>query len=79
MTLLALQAGKHVYLEKPSGHDPREDELLMDAARKYPLKIQLARGDVPDVRQVTAHRVRGSLRIPLPASGDDGLVLGLRP
>jgi predicted dehydrogenase len=41
MTLLALQAGKHVYLEKPSGHDPREDELLMDAARKYPLKIQL--------------------------------------
>jgi len=41
MTLLALQAGKHVYLEKPSGHNPREDELLMDAARKYPLKIQL--------------------------------------
>src|SRR5947208_10563649 len=39
--LLALQAGKHVYLEKPSGHNPREDELLMDAARKYPLKIQL--------------------------------------
>jgi len=41
MTLLALQAGKHVYLEKPSGHNPREDELLMDAARKYPFKIQL--------------------------------------
>jgi predicted dehydrogenase len=41
-TLMALAAGKHVYLEKPSGHNPREDELLMDAARKYPkLKVQL--------------------------------------
>src|SRR5262245_43021313 len=34
MTILALKAGKHVYLEKPSGHDPREDELLIEAARK---------------------------------------------
>ena len=41
MTLLALKAGKHVYVEKPSGHDPREDELLMQAARKYDRKIQL--------------------------------------
>jgi len=41
MTILALKAGKHVYLEKPSGHDPREDELLMEAARKYPRQVQL--------------------------------------
>jgi predicted dehydrogenase len=42
MTLLALQAGKHVYLEKPSGHDAHEDELLMQAARKYDkLHVQL--------------------------------------
>jgi len=41
MTLLALHAGKHVYVEKPSGHNPREDELLMEAARKYDRKIQL--------------------------------------
>src|SRR5688572_25171998 len=41
-TLMALSAGKHVYLEKPSGHNNREDELLMDAARKYPkLHVQL--------------------------------------
>ena len=41
MTLLALKAGKHVYVEKPSGHNPREDELLMQAARKYDRQIQL--------------------------------------
>lgn len=41
MTLLALHAGKHVYVEKPSGHNPREDELLMEAAKKYDRKIQL--------------------------------------
>ena len=41
-TILALDAGKHVYVEKPSGHDPREDELIVVAARKHPrLKVQL--------------------------------------
>src|ERR1043166_3716670 len=35
MALLAMKAGKHVYLEKPSGHDPHEDELLIQAAGKY--------------------------------------------
>jgi predicted dehydrogenase len=41
-TILALNAGKHVYVEKPSGHDPREDELIVLAARKHPdLKVQL--------------------------------------
>jgi predicted dehydrogenase len=41
-TILALDAGKHVYLEKPSGHDPNEDELVVAAARKHnKLKVQL--------------------------------------
>ncbi|MFL5482966.1 MAG: Gfo/Idh/MocA family protein [Gemmatimonadaceae bacterium] len=41
-TILALDAGKHVYVEKPSGHDPHEDELIVAAARKHPrLKVQL--------------------------------------
>ena len=41
-TILALDAGKHVYVEKPSGHDPREDELIVAAARKHPsLRVQL--------------------------------------
>jgi len=29
--LLALQAGKHVYLEKPVSHNPREGEMLVEA------------------------------------------------
>ena len=41
-TILALDAGKHVYVEKPSGHDPREDELIVAAARKHnKLHVQL--------------------------------------
>jgi predicted dehydrogenase len=41
-TILALDAGKHVYVEKPSGHDPREDELIVAAARKHAkLSVQL--------------------------------------
>ncbi len=39
--LLALQAGKHVYVEKPCGHNPREGELLVEAQRKYGLVVQM--------------------------------------
>lgn len=41
MALLAMKAGKHVYLEKPSGHDPHEDELLIAASKKYKVHVQL--------------------------------------
>jgi predicted dehydrogenase len=41
-TILALDAGKHVYVEKPSGHDASEDELIVAGARKHPnLRVQL--------------------------------------
>jgi predicted dehydrogenase len=39
--LLALQAGKHVYLEKPVSHCPREGELLIEAEKKYGKVIQI--------------------------------------
>ncbi len=35
-TLMACQAGKHVYVEKPVSTTPHEGELLREAARKYP-------------------------------------------
>lgn len=42
MTLMAVQAGKHVYVEKPCSHNPREGELLTHAMQKYPnLVIQM--------------------------------------
>ncbi|MBC7895473.1 MAG: Gfo/Idh/MocA family oxidoreductase [Cytophagaceae bacterium] len=41
MTLLAMQAGKHVYLEKPSGNTPHENELLITASTKYKSLVQL--------------------------------------
>lgn len=32
--ILACQAGKHVYLEKPASHNPNEGELVIAAAKK---------------------------------------------
>ena len=34
-TILGCQAGKHVYVEKPCSHTPREGELAVEAARKH--------------------------------------------
>ncbi len=41
MAILAMQAGKHVYVEKPCGHDPDECELLVRAQRKYGKLVQM--------------------------------------
>lgn len=40
-TLLALQAGKHVYVEKPCSHNPHEGEILVAAAEKYHKIVQM--------------------------------------
>jgi predicted dehydrogenase len=40
-TILACQAGKHVYCEKPLSHNPNEGELAVQAARKYNRIVQL--------------------------------------
>ena len=34
-TILGCSAGKHVYVEKPCSHNPREGELAVEAARKH--------------------------------------------
>ena len=39
--LLALQAGKHVYLEKPVSYCPREGEMLIEATAKYGKVVQI--------------------------------------
>lgn len=39
--ILASQAGKHVYLEKPCSHNPHEGELLVEAVNTYKNVIQM--------------------------------------
>ena len=41
MTIMASQAGKHVYIEKPCSHNLYENELLVVAQKKYGTKIQM--------------------------------------
>ncbi len=38
--LLALEAGKHVYVEKPCSHNLREGRMLVDAQRRTGLSVQ---------------------------------------
>lgn len=38
---MAMQAGKHVYLEKPCSHNPREGELLVAYQQKYNKMVQM--------------------------------------
>ena len=40
-TVLACQAGKHVYVEKPAGHTIAEGRAMLDAARKYNRVVQV--------------------------------------
>jgi len=39
--LLAMQAGKHVYVEKPCSHNPAEGEMLVEGARRYKRSAQM--------------------------------------
>ncbi|MEL7147803.1 MAG: Gfo/Idh/MocA family oxidoreductase, partial [Bacteroidota bacterium] len=41
MAILALQAGKHVYVEKPCSHNLFENELLVKAQKKYNKVVQM--------------------------------------
>jgi predicted dehydrogenase len=40
-TILACQAGKHVYVEKPASHNMREGQAMLKAARKYNKVVQV--------------------------------------
>ena len=41
MAIAALQAGKHVYVEKPCSHNPAEGTLLVKAQQKYGKLVQM--------------------------------------
>jgi len=40
-SIYALQAGKHVYVEKPCSHNMNENELLVAASQKYDRHVQM--------------------------------------
>ncbi len=40
-TILACEAGKHVYVEKPCSHNIREGRLMVEAARRYQRVVQV--------------------------------------
>jgi predicted dehydrogenase len=41
MAITGLQAGKHVYVEKPCSHNPAEGALLVEAQKKYGKVVQM--------------------------------------
>ena len=41
MAILGLQAGKHVYVEKPCSHNPAEGVMLVEAQQKYGKLVQM--------------------------------------
>ena len=40
IAIMACEAGKHVYVEKPQSHNFRESRLLVDAARRHQVVVQ---------------------------------------
>lgn len=53
MAIMALAAGKHVFVEKPCGHNPYEGELLIKAVDKYQRVFQMGnqRRSFPNMQQ----------------------------
>jgi predicted dehydrogenase len=58
--IMAMQAGKHVYLEKPTSHNPAENEMLVRAAARYGTRVQVGnqRRSWPNIRRAM-EEIRG--------------------
>ncbi len=54
MAILAAKAGKHVYVEKPCSHNPREGEILVEVAMRYKRLVQMGsqRRSMANVQQM---------------------------
>jgi predicted dehydrogenase len=63
LTVLACQAGKDVYVEKPASHNVVEGRRMVEAARKYKRVVQLGtqRRSSPYVREAIEHVRSGAL------------------
>ncbi|MFS8616716.1 MAG: Gfo/Idh/MocA family oxidoreductase [Solitalea sp.] len=69
--ILACQAGKHVYLEKPCSHSPHEGELVIAAAEKYKRQVQMGnqRRSWPNVATAVEEIRQGVIGRPYFAKG----------
>ena len=38
---MAMEAGKHVYVEKPCSHNPAENEIIVAFQKKYDRQVQM--------------------------------------
>ena len=65
-SLLAVSAGKHVYLEKPCSHNPNEGEMLVKAAAKHNKLLQMGnqRRSWPNVIAAMAELKAGAIGRP---------------
>jgi predicted dehydrogenase len=65
----ALQAGKHVYVEKPSSHNPREGELLIAFQKKYGHVVQVGNqgSSVPEIESIIREIHNGVIGVPYKA------------
>ncbi len=58
--ILGLQAGKHVYVEKPLSHSPAEGELMIEAQRRYGKVVQVGNQQRSSLESIELiDRVRG--------------------
>ena len=62
MAILALAAGKHVYVEKPCSQNPHEGELLLKAIARYNKLVQMGnqRRSFPNM-QVAVKEIRDGI------------------
>ena len=54
MSIMAMQAGKHVYVEKPCSHNPYENNLLVRAQNKYGKKVQMGNQQRSAITSISA-------------------------
>ena len=64
--LMGMQAGKHVYLEKPCSHNPAEGEILVEAANYYGKSVQMGnqRRSWPNVMEAIGELKNGAIGRP---------------
>lgn len=69
--LMSMQAGKHVYVEKPCSHNPAEGEMLVKAADKYGKVIQMGnqRRSYPNVIKAIQELRNGTIGRPYLGKG----------